>query len=245
MTAPTRLVWELAGSPAPVESMAKLLTDTPAVCAVCGERSPRTATAGRALGTNFTDRSMFHDTRSDRVCPACLWCTSGKPPATLRMWSLIAAPGVDVGPSHEKAFLQDTPGLTLLNRANPAPIAHILAHPPAGPWLVTVAVSGQKHVLPYGTVNHGPGRWTVRMENSTLTATPGEWATVHCHALALRKLGVPADDIRTGIPRYLKTADDLTTWHYHNTRLTPWVGAPLLDLALWTITKGTMTDEQH
>lgn len=239
MTAPTVLVHTLAGAPDPVESAAALLTDTPGVCTVCARHVSRTADANRALGANFTDRTMFRAPTS-RVCAACLWCCSGRPPATLRLWSIVAAPGVNLGPSHEKAFVRDAPGLLLTNRANPTPIVQVLADPPDGEWMVTVAVSGQKHVVPYGAVSRGRDRWTVRMETTTVTATPTEWATVHASALTLRRLGIPAEDVLTGTPRYLRTPADLAAWREHNIRLTPWLGSPLLSLALWTITKGTM-----
>jgi hypothetical protein len=237
----TRLVHALAGHPTPEGSAAATLGPHAGTCAVCGLPTDRTASVDRALGANFTNRSMFHDDASDRVCAACLWCCSGKPPATLRMWSIVAAPGHDLGPSHEKAFLQDTPGLLLTNRANPGPIADWLAFPPpTGPWVVSIAVSGQKHVVPYARVNHGRDTWTIRYENTDVTANPEQWAAVHAAAATLRRLGVPADDVLTGTPRYLKTATDLAAWREHNTTLTPYHGSPLLALALWTITKGTL-----
>lgn len=90
---PTRLVYDLAGRPALAESMQKLMADVPAVCGVCGLHADRTAPTDRALGDNFTDRKMFRDERSPRVCPACVWCCSGKPPATLRLWTIVAATG--------------------------------------------------------------------------------------------------------------------------------------------------------
>ena len=240
MTAATRLVWALAGSPeVAAASVAKLLVDYEAACAMCGAIEPQTAQADKALGANFADRShMRHG--GDRICRACLWCCSGKPPATLRMWTVIAAPGETLPDSHPKAWLQDTPGLALINRANPAPLAATLAHPPAGEWLVSVAISAQKHVLPYAVTNRGDGTWTIRVEDHNITATPAQWAHVHRHAMALRKLGVPAEDVEAGTPRYITTPDALAMWREHNAELRPWLGSPILSLALWTITKGTM-----
>lgn len=237
---PTRFVYRLAGRPPLIASVAALLRDQPAPCCVCGEHADHTASADRALGANFVDRGMFRQPASDRVCAACVWCCSGKPPATLRLWTVIAAPDVTLPGSHPKAWLRDTPGLLLTNRADPAPVARILADPPDGPWLATIAVSGQKHVVPYGHVNVGAGRWTVRMEATTVTADPCQWRHVHQHATALRALGVPADCVATGTPGGIRTADQLATWRSHSQQLTPWVGSPLLDLALWTITKGTL-----
>ena len=241
MTDACRLVWGCAGSPEiTLANVAKLVTDTPGQCAVCGFEAERTADINRALGANFSDRSHLA-VHTSRVCPACLWCCSGKPPATLRMWSIIAAPGMTLPESNPKAWMQNTPHLALLNRSNPGPIAAVLASPPEGPWVVTVAYSGQKHVVPYAHVNHGAeAAWTVRAEDHNVTAHPDEWAAVHAAAMALRKLGVPADDVLAGQPRYIKSRAALVRWSRLDAHLTGWHNSPLLNLALWCITKETM-----
>ena len=241
MTDACRLVWGCAGSPEiTLANVAKLVTDTPGQCAVCGSEAERTADINRALGANFSDRSHLA-VHTSRVCPACLWCCSGKPPTSLRMWSIIAAPGVDLPPSNPKAWLQGTPGLLLFNRSNPGPLAALLADPPLGQWCASVAYSGQKHVLPYTPINTVRGEWTIRAEDHYMTATPGQWQAVHAAALGLRRLGVPADDVLAGAPRYLKTRSDLTRWSDLDRHLTGWHNSPILSLALWTITKETMT----
>ncbi len=237
MTAATRLVHALAGTPEPIASQAAHLTGPGGTCCICGEHADRLAPAARTLGASFTDRAMFRDPTADGVCPACLWCASGKPPATVRMWTVIAAPGVDLGPSQPKAWIQDTPGLLLTSRADTAPLARILGDPPPGPWTVSVALSGQKHVLPYADVNHGAGRWTIRVETADVTATPDQWRLVHGHALALRRLDVRAEDIAAGTPGRHRTRDSLDEWSRLSAPLRPWTGSALLDLALWTITR--------
>lgn len=234
----TRHVWDLAGRPAPaVASVVALLSDRAGDCAICGQQEAVTADVNKALGANFADRGHLARGDTDRVCAGCLWCCSGKPPATLRMWTILAAPGV--GPSHPKAWLQDTPGLQLINRSNPRPVIDLLSAPPAGPWVLSVATSGQKHVLPYAHVNHGDS-WTVRMETTSITATTADWRHVHQHALALRRLGVPADAIPAREPRFIKTLDQLAQWRTHDQALAGWHQSPLLQLALWTLTKGTI-----
>lgn len=239
MTSPTRLVWQLAGQPSPVDSMASLLSEI-GTCRMCGGDDLPCASASRALGSNWTDHSCWRSRSSTLVCSACLWACSGKPPATLRMWSIIAAPGAELPPPHEKCAVPSGPGLTFLNRSTPQPFSDILAYPPSGDWLVTVATSGQKHVLPYGTVNHGSGRWTVRMESSDVTSTPTEWSAVRGAALTLRRLGIPASDIRDGRPAGIKTSSALSAWAETAPALSPYLRSPLLDLALWTITKETI-----
>lgn len=240
MTTACRLVHEAAGRPQiTAASVAKLVTSTPGVCCVCGHTASRTAIADKALGANFSDRGhLARPTRT--ICEACLWCCSGKPPASLRMWSIIASLQREVPPSNPKAWLQGTPHLMLFNRSDPGPLAAFLADPPDGDWVVSIAYSGQKHVLPYTPTNCGSGQWTIRCEDHYVTATPTQWANVHGIALALRRLGVPADDVMTGTPKFVKTRDQLAAWRDLNDQLTGWHNSPLLDLALWTITKETM-----
>lgn len=239
MSDATRLVYDLAGNPEiAAASTAKHLQNHPGRCAICGRREQVTADFDNALGKNFSDRSLL-DGGTSRVCTACLWCCSGKPPATLRMWTIVAAEGTDCR-THEKAFLQNTPGLSLINRGNPQPLVDILSNPPGGPWVASVALSGQKHVLPYARVNHGR-TWVVRVEDTQVSATSDEWMAVHEAAVELRRMGIPADAVREGRPAFIKTADQLTLWRDIESRLAGWHRSPLLDLALWTITKGTMS----
>ena len=239
--AATRLVWELAGEPAPAAaSVAALLKPDPGMCAICAHHCPVTASADAALGANVPDRGHLRVPSSTRVCTACLWCASGKPPATLRMWTVVAARGARLAVSQPKAWLQDVPGLCLTNRANTRPVIGILGDPPGTDWVVSVAVSGQKHVIPYAHVNRGGGPWTIRVEDHSITATPRQWRHVHHHALELRRLGIPADAVQNGEPRYIKTRAALDKWRAHNEELSQWHNSPLLTLALWTITKETM-----
>lgn len=234
----TRWLWERLGRP-PVTaaSVASLLVSEQGVCCICGHEEMITAHADKALGANFSDRGHL-TAAGNRICAACLWCCSGKPPATLRMWSIAAW---DAAPeSHPKAWLRDTPGVCLTNRANPAPISSLLGDPPDGDWLVTVAYSGQKHVIPYATTNHGGEPWTVRVEDHDVTATPDLWRHVHHHAETLRRLGVPEDAVLDGRPAFIRTPGQLAAWREHSAQLNPYLHSPLLQLVLWTITKGTM-----
>jgi hypothetical protein len=236
------LVWELAGRPAPIASIAKLLSG-PGLCVMCGRHDPSTAPASRALGSNFTDHDLYTRGDADRVCPACLWCCSGKPPASMRMWTVVAAPGLVLPQSHEKAFVTGA-GLCLTNRADPGPVIGMLSRPPPGEWVVSVATSGQKHVVPYARVNRGRGVWTVRLENTNVTSDPDEWSTVLTHAASLRAAGHHPDAVLTGDPSMaaIRTAGDLAWWRSHAGPLARYRHAPLLTLALWCLTKGTIPD---
>lgn len=240
MTAAQTLLWETAGRPDVPGAKARLLQHHPATCAITGEANAITADARRALGENFTDHRLWR-AHTGRVGPAALWCCSGKGKQSPRTWTWICAPGVALPDSHEKAPYR-AEGLCLTNRANTRPVIDILSTPPEGEWVCAVAVSGQKHVLPYAVTNHGAGAWTVRMEDTTLTHTPAQWATVFGRVLALRRLGVPADAIKAGEPRFITTPTDLTHWQRHATALAPFAAAPITDLALWCATKPILED---
>lgn len=235
----TVMVWELAGRPDPPGTVR--FEDNDAVCVMCGRAVQRSALAAKAIGANFTDQALYRRPDSTRICPACVWCCSGRGLATLRLWSVAAAPGIDVGASQPKAWLQNLPGLCLTSRADPAPVADLLLTPPPGEWAVSVATSGQKHVLPYARVNRGGGLWTVRLENTDITSTPTQWRTVLGHTAALRAAGHGAEQVRDGSPdvRAVKTPADLQTWRALAVGLLPYLRSPLLDLALWCCTKTT------
>ena len=243
MKTATTIVWDLAGRPEiAAQSVGRLLSDHESVCGMCATRQPRTADMDEALGANFTDRGCLHHPGVTRVCAACLWCCSGKPPTTLRMWSIIAVPGEELPASNPKAWLQDTPGLHLYNRSATTALVKVLANPPLGRWVASVALSGQKHVLPYAVVNLGGGRWTVRVEDHNVSARPEEWRHLRSTALRLRRMGVPADAVMDGRPTFI-SGGDLAEWRELNTQLAPWLGSTQLGLALWTITKETMNND--
>ena len=75
------------------------------------------------------------------------------------------------------------------------------------------------------------------MEDTNVIATPGQFQTVFNAALALRRLGVPADAVESGEPRFIKTADALTQWRRLDSQIAEWHLSPLLHMALWLITK--------
>ena len=110
--------------------------------------------------------------------------------------------------------------------------------------MVSVAESGQKHVVPYATVNVGSSG-TIRMETLDIPYTREDWQHVFMHALVLRRLGVPAVDVLAGTPRYLKTRADLEVWLQHSDRLAVWVNSGLLRLALWAITKKVIENDNY
>lgn len=241
MTHGTVLVHELAGSPAPAGWRPQ---DGSGVCAMCARTVAETMPAGKALGANFTDPTLWSAPQSVRVCAACTWCCAGRPPSTVRGWTILAAPGLALPASAEKAWavVHDRPGLCVTNRSDPGAVAALLLDPPDSEWLCTVAVSGQKHTLPYTRVNRGGGAWTMRMETAHVTATPAAFRTVLRSAAVLRAAGHRAEDIKDAAPTAggVKTAADLEAWRVEAAHLAGLERSGALDLALWCLTKTTI-----
>ena len=158
------------------------------------------------------------------------------------MWSWVCAPGVDLPDSVEKAPWH-VPGLCQTNRSNTRPIIDLLMQPPAGEWVMCIATSGQKHVLPYATTNHGGGTSTIRMEDTNITIKHTQFKMVFETTLALRRMGVTAENIKNGAPgNAIKTRDQLENWRHISQRIEHMRTSPLVDLALWCITKPIMED---
>lgn len=241
MTRGTVLVHTLAGSPDPAGWAP---TPGTAVCAMCARTVEASMPVAKALGANFTDPTLWADPTSRQVCAACTWCCAGRPPATIRGWTILAAPGRGLPPSADKAWPQVTGhrGLCVTNRSNPAAAADLLLDPPDGPWLCTVAVSGQKHTLPYARVNHGPGTWTIRVETAQVTATPARFHRILRAAARLRAAGHSAADITAGAPTLpaIRSPADLDLWRTHQNLLAGATSSGLLALALWCLTKTTI-----
>lgn len=212
---------------------------------MCGEAGPLHA----KLGTSFTDYRTLAHIDGSRLCAACSWTYGGKPPHTLRMWSIVArldrpAPRVQLG---DKAKPHATGEYLLLtNRKDMRWAASTLADPPVdgSPWLVAVAESGQKHTAPFTAVNHGSGQWTVRLDSTDITSSPGEWRTVLSRSAALRRAGFSGAAIETGQPSIVAlTGEGLTAWREHyQPHLAAYAGTPLLHLANLMITKETLDD---
>lgn len=231
------MVWDLAGQP---QRQSLTLQDVPGVCAMCGAEVEQSMATKDVLGGNFTDQYLLARPDSGRVCYACTWVCSGKPPDTVRMWTVLARPDTTLPPSHPKAPISSD-HVHLTARNDMRAVVQTLADPPDGPWLVSVAESGQKHHVPYAQINHSRGRWRVRMDALDVSATPAEFRQVFRHVLRLREAKFSAAEIEAVAPKML-TAATLPVWREHGEPLTPWRGSALLHLACFLPNKEHMDD---
>lgn len=82
MLTAVRLAWDAAGRPSHPKGK-----DVQAGCVVCGAPHERTIRAKDALGKNYDYASAVRPSL-DTVCEPCAWALAGKPPHTLRLWSI-------------------------------------------------------------------------------------------------------------------------------------------------------------
>jgi hypothetical protein len=160
------------------------------------------------------------------------------------MWTVACAPGRDLGPSNPKQVITGgpRPGLLLTARDDMRQVARLLCGPPAGPWCVAVAETGQKHTLPWTAVNHGAGPWRARFEQRDVASDPGSFAMLLGRSAALRAAGFTGEEVTSLDPGGKLTAERLPAWLEHAPRLEPWKGSHALMLANFMIKKDHYDD---
>lgn len=224
------LVWTLAGRPGLPPATGE------GVCGLCGQ----TGSLHGRLNVNFSDHRLLADPTSNGLCGPCGWALAGRPPAALRMWSVTATPAVEAPPSPPNALWSGR-CLQLTTRRDLTWPARVLADPPEGPWLVAVTETAQRHTVPFARVNWGAGEWTVRLDGTDVTSTPGEWARLLSVTAVLRAAGFRATDIESGRPPVAALAPArVRLWAEHGPLVRRWAGTPLLHLANLCITKDTV-----
>lgn len=228
-TRATALLWSAAGSPDP----RKPRHAAEGLCYWCGIEIAYEACRTRDVcGSSFTDHDVVSVPSSPWVCLACTWTMTGRPPDTLRLWSLVYRENRAAAPSHDKA-----PDLGrwihAQNKADPSAFDAILRTPPEGRWVCSIADSGQIHVAPFAIVNRGKGRWCVRFERSDVRGTGLSYRRVADSMQTLYDAGFSKADIAAapGPSKLYRCGLDL--WRHHDEILRPFRGGALFELALF------------
>lgn len=165
-------------------------------CAICGGESTRGVLLGEFIGPTMTDQTSFRSPESSHACVCCAFVRAryspvpGKPPA----------PGKKEGPRWSNfSHLYDERGHAVASKGEKPAILAFLRGEKRGAWFAAIADSGQKHVLPYATVNPaGTRRGRVRFEERNLTLPDADgWAIVD-DLCALLTAGATKDEIDRG-----------------------------------------------
>lgn len=239
MNTPARLMYQAAGSP----TCPKPTTEAHGPCWVCALPCEGSGVLVRkAVGESFTDHANVAVPDSDYICVPCTWALSGKPPNTFRLWTVIWRTDKQLKNGNAKAPLFPPACLTAKNDLTE--LVNILLNPPrdGSPWFAAIADSGQKHVLPFTPLNHGP-YWNVRFEDETIHGSPLEFGQTLSVVATLYAAGFNREEIATGKPRPSKLIDSgFDFWRKHNKFLRIRRGGSLLRLAIFLLRKEGIED---
>jgi hypothetical protein len=189
------------------------------------------------ISDSFTDQDQALVSASPWLCRGCTWSMTGRPPDTLRLWTVVYREDGTSFPAAHPASKDLGPRIHLQNKADPSGARAILMAPPAGRWVCSVADSGQIHTLPFAPVNDGAGRYGVRFERATIWTTPAEYRRIDAAIRELQAAGFSKEDIAGRPSPYRLTSETIAIWRRLEPTLAPYRGGPLLDLALFLTRK--------
>lgn len=223
MLTPTQLIyeaWKNTPQPLPLPNGKTAVwpepeyTDVPdPVCWLCGgETHGRGRPHKDVIRKTFTNTPHARATESKSLCVPCAWILAQK---YIRNWSLLVVDGRFEHPSRER-------------------IREILLNPPRTfPWLLSIAVSGQKHISFPGHINRSSRDMRVLMEELLVPIPPegiGGWLEP---VEELYSGGFSKDEIRRGnyqqnrIRRF-----GMRRWRELEDNVAPLRGTRMLELAV-------------
>lgn len=242
-TSATQLLWEAAGRPpAPKGAVIEGAAETP--CYLCGAPALQPVPLVPGLAPTFGDHDRCQAPWSPVVCSACAWATAGRPPATLRLWSVAYRSDAAAPPSADGAPLQH-PAVWCGNKADLSPALRLLLDPPeTGTWFVALADSGQIHVVPFAPVNIGGARtWAVLWERLRVDGDASKMRHLLWLAERLYLAGFSKEEILSGEPKLGKVLlRHQRLWREVGALLQRWRGGALLQLAVWLMRREPRDD---
>lgn len=189
------------------------------VCWLCGgETHGRGRPHKDVIRKTFTNTPHARATESKSLCTACAWILAQK---YIRNWSLLVLDGRFEHPTRAR-------------------IREILLDPPRRyPWLLSIAVSGQKHISFPGYVNRSARDMRVLLEELIVPLPAGGIGHVLEPVEALYAAGFTKEEIRTGQYRQDRIrAFGLSQWRETEEKISPMRGSRILELAVWAAQKG-------
>lgn len=200
MTNATRFAWECIGSPRwePPEVKRGERYGTCAECWLCGGPTEGKGWPWRtAISPTFTNHTLAAAPWSDTVCQPCAYMSSGdawreyvatRPdqgwksvhPLSWRTYShVFAASGLHYSPKRDEW-------------------KGVLLDPPAPPFLMLVAESGQKHIVFRGQVAYDPAIYPLQLEETRVFVQRDQLARCIEQFEELLHMGFTRDEVATG-----------------------------------------------
>lgn len=193
MSGASAIVWAICGSP-----LVDDCVDAPAGarCWVCGVGAHRAMPRDDWNGATFTGQNRCARVESRWVCQPCVYIHSrlapvpGRPPAE----------GKKLGGNFRNySHLWDELGEPAYQNASKGEKPTILAflrRPKVGRWFAAIADSGQKHVIPWAPINHGPSG--VALFDEMLVTVPADDGGLIDDLATLLTAGATKEEIERG-----------------------------------------------
>jgi CRISPR type IV-associated protein Csf1 len=193
------------------------------ICWLCGgETGGLGMPTKKGIKPTFTDHPYARGQGSKSLCAGCAFCLSMR---ELRNYSILASPAGLQHPSR-------------------AVWREILLSPPEPPFVMCLAVSGQKHLFMKAPVSLDRRMFTVMLEEQAVHVIP-EKLGVCVEAIEALYIYFSKDEIATG--RYSQNRIKecgLRRWEELEGEIAYWRGRPLFDLALFVAQKREKPKEE-
>jgi len=192
-------------------------------CWLCGgETGGLGLPTKKAIKDTFTDHPYARGQGSASVCAGCAFCLSMR---ELRNYSILATVEYILHPSRSK--WQD-----------------ILLAPPEPPFVMCLAVSGQRHLSFKAPVNLDREKFTVLLEDQAVHVIPEKLKSV-LEAVEALYVYFTKEEIATGRYSQHRIKEcGLRRWERLDANVVDWRGRPLFELALFVAQKRERQEEE-
>ena len=225
----------LSLSQALAAEMGAALIGEPGLCFLCGRHSATTKRSAQ-IPDSFRDYDNGRRQDADCVCAACLWSMAGKPPNTLRMWSVVWCSGGGLPKPSDARAPFSSANVWMGSKGDLRAALEVTLSPPAKPWAVSLADSGKIHIIPYVPVASA-ATWSIRLERHTIHEDVRRWREVVFKVAALLVAGHSKSAILAGEPHpsvWMK-AEAMEAWARHYPTLETCQTSPLLEAAVFLL----------
>lgn len=175
-------------------------------CYLCGKVN---AANSLDLPKSFTSHSLARSPFSTKLCDRCYGAIAGNQKQMYywnpnkNQWSKVWGRSLSRLYQGDKLLCPTIGGereglLMVKDLATREAIRGWLLNPPSPPFTIAIAVSGQKHILPFAIQAEDRDRFPVQFETESLWVDRNKFATLLHHYQALMALGFSKTEITSG-----------------------------------------------
>lgn len=186
-------------------------------CWLCGgDTGGQGVSTKKAIKPTFTDNPYARCPESKTLCPGCAFSISYR---ELRNYSIVASPAGILHPTR-------------------VALKEILLRPPVPPFVICIAVSGQKHITFKASVNYDKTEFEVMLEEQRVMVKPREF--LDClRVVEIMYIYFTKDEIGTGHYSQNRIREmGLMAWESCEREVKPWRGTRIFELVLFVAQKG-------